>query len=214
MHVAAPVKYLFETEFGQEAKRAAEPRIAVSEHQQLLAQARQEGYAAGLAAGEAKAMASIERQRALALGQLGDRLSVAAAALSDLEGRLEAEAIDIAVAVARKLSDALVAREPLDAVRDLVADCFANLRSAPHLVVRVNDDLLEDARTELTKLATERGFDGRLVILAEPAIALGDCRIEWSSGGIMLDREETARRIGEAVGRYTASTSGTPEALS
>jgi flagellar assembly protein FliH len=214
MHVAAPVKYLFETEFGQEAKRAAEPRITIAEHQQLVAQARQEGHAAGLAAGEAKAMASVERQRALALGQLGDRLSGAAAALSGLEGRLEAEAIDIAVAVARKLSDALVAREPLDAIRDLVADCFANLRSAPHLVVRVNDDLLEDARTELTKLAAERGFDGRLVIMAEPAIALGDCRIEWSSGGIMLDREETARRIAEAVGRYIASTSGTPEALS
>ncbi|AVO47651.1 FliH/SctL family protein [Phreatobacter cathodiphilus] len=212
--MAAPVKYLFETEFGQEAKRAAEPRITLAEHQQLVAQARQEGHAAGFAAGEAKAMAAIERQRALALGQLGDRLAGAAAALSGLEGRLEAEAIDIAVAVARKLSDALVAREPLDAVRDLVADCFANLRSAPHLVVRVNDDLLEDARTELTKLAAERGFDGRLVIMAEPAIALGDCRIEWSSGGIMLDREETARRIAEAVGRYIASTSGTPEALS
>ncbi len=212
--MAAPVKYLFETEFGQEAKRAAEPRITIAEHQQLLAQARQEGHAAGFAAGEAKAMAAIERQRALALGQLGDRLAGAAAALSGLEGRLEAEAIDIAVAVARKLSDALVAREPLDAIRDLVGDCFANLRSAPHLVVRVNDDLLEDARTELTKLAAERGFDGRLVILAEPAIALGDCRIEWSSGGIMLDREETARRIAEAVGRYIASTSGTPEAQS
>jgi hypothetical protein len=30
----------------------------------------------------------------------------------------------------------------------------------------------------------------------------------------MLDREETARGIAEAVGRYIASTSGTPEAQS
>jgi flagellar assembly protein FliH len=213
MNVAAPVKYLFEKEFGQEAKRAAEPRIALAEHQQLVALARQEGEAAGFIAGEARAMASVERQRALALGDLGDRLTSAAAALTALEGRLEAEAIDIAVAVARKLSEALVAREPLVAIRDLVSDCFANLRSAPHLVVRVSDELLEDARTELTRLAAERGFDGRLVILAEPGIPLGDCRIEWSSGGIMLDRDETARRIAEAVGRYIASTSGTAEAL-
>uniref|UniRef100_UPI001953195E FliH/SctL family protein n=1 Tax=Escherichia coli TaxID=562 RepID=UPI001953195E len=71
-----------------------------------------------------------------------------------------------------------------------------------HLVVRVHDDLLEDARTELTRLAAERGFAGRLVILAEPIIAPGDCRIEWSTGGIVLDRDETALRIAEAVQRY------------
>lgn len=209
--MVAPVKFLFDTEFAQEAKRAAEPKIALKEHHHLLALARQEGEASGFIAGEASAMASVERQRALALGVLGDRLSVAAAALAALETRLEAEAIDIAVAVASKLAGALIEREPLSEVRRLVADCFANLRGVPHLVVRVNDDLLEDARAELTRLATERGFEGRLVLLAEPGIALGDCRIEWSSGGVMLDREDTARRIVEAVSRYVASHPAGPD---
>lgn len=209
--MVAPVKFLFDTEFAQEAKRAAEPKIALKEHHHLLALARQEGEASGFIAGEARAMASVERQRALALGVLGDRLSVAAAALEALETRLETEAIDIAVAVASKLAGALIEREPLSEVRRLVADCFSNLRGIPHLVVRVNDDLLEDARAELTRLATERGFEGRLVLLAEPGIALGDCRIEWSSGGVMLDREDTARRIVEAVGRYVASHPAGPD---
>ena len=110
------------------------------------------------------------------------------------------------MAVANKLAGTLVAREPMDEIRRLVADCFANLRGVPHLVVRVNDALLDDASTELTRLAAERGFDGRLVILAEPSIAVGDCRIEWSTGGIMLDRDEIAARIAEAVGRYIASS--------
>ncbi|MDP3545362.1 MAG: FliH/SctL family protein [Phreatobacter sp.] len=209
--MVAPVKFLFDTEFAQEAKRAAEPKITLAEHHHLLALARQEGEASGFIAGEGKAMASIERQRALALGGLGDRLSGAAAALGGLESRLESEAIDIAVAVATKLAGALIEREPLSEVRRLVADCFANLRGVPHLVVRVNDDLLEDARNELTRLAAERGFEGRLVLLAEPGIAIGDCRIEWSSGGVMLDREETARRIVEAVGRYVASNPAGPD---
>lgn len=204
--MAAPVKFLFDTEFAQEAKRAAEPKIALTDHHQLLALARQEGHAAGFVAGEAQAMGSIERQRALALGVLGDRLDGAVAALERIEGRLESEAIDIAVAVANKLAGTLVAREPMEEIRRLVADCFANLRGVPHLVVRVNDALLDDASTELTRLASERGFDGRLVILAEPSIAAGDCRIEWSTGGIMLDRDEIATRIAEAVGRYIASS--------
>jgi len=209
--VAAPVKFLFDTEFAQEAKRAAEPKIALVEHHRLVALARQEGEAAGFLAGESRAMASIERQRTMALGDIGDRLSGAAAALEALEARLESEAIDIAVAVAGKLAGALIAREPLSEIRRLVADCFANLRGVPHLVVRVNDDLLESARAELTRLASERGFEGRLVLLAEPTIAPGDCRIEWSTGGVMLDREETTRRIAEAVGRYVASNPAGPD---
>ena len=85
--MAAPVKFLFDTEFAQEAKRAAEPKIALTDHHQLLALARQEGQAAGFVAGEAQAMASIERQRALALGVLGDRLDGAVAALERAAGR-------------------------------------------------------------------------------------------------------------------------------
>jgi len=213
--MAAPVKYLFDTEFAAEAKREAEPKVTVREHQSLVALARQDGHAAGFLAGEAQAMASVERQRALALAAIGERMSVAAEALMALEARLEQEAIDIAVAVAGKLAATLIAREPLAEIRRLVGDCFANLRGVPHLVVRVHDDLLEDARGELTRLAAERGFEGRLVILAEPVIAVGDCRIEWSTGGIMLDRDETALRIGEAVERYvTSHPAGISEGLS
>ncbi|CEJ14565.1 flagellar assembly protein H [bacterium YEK0313] len=200
--MAKPVKFLFDTEFAAEAKQQAEPRVTLAEHQALVALARQESHATGLVTGEAQAMASLERQRALALTAIGDRLSVAAEALKGLEARLEQEAIDIAVAVASKLASTLIAREPLAEIRTLVADCFANLRSVPHLVVRVHDDLLDDARTELGRLATERGFDGRLVILAEPTIAPGDCRIEWSHGGMVLDRAQTTSEITEAVQRY------------
>lgn len=197
-----PVKFLFDTEFAAEAKQEAEPKVTLVEHQAVVALARQESHSAGLAQGESQAMASIERQRAQALAAIGSRMVDAAGALMALESRLEQEAIDIAVAVATKLAASLIERQPLAEIRALAGDCFTNLRSVPHLVVRVHDDLLEDARTELTRLAAERGFDGRLVILAEPIIAPGDCRIEWSTGGIVLDRDETALRIAEAVQRY------------
>jgi flagellar assembly protein FliH len=202
--MARPVKFMFDTEFAAEAKKAAEPKVTLNEHHALLALARQEGYAAGFAAGDAEANAAIARQRAEALKTVGVHMNTAAAALLDLESRLETEATDIAVAVATKLTQGLIAREPMAEIRQLVCDCYANLRGVPHLVVRVHDDLLEDARTELTRLAHERGFEGRLVILAEPTIGLGDCRIEWSTGGIVLDREEISLRIAEAIERYLA----------
>ena len=87
---------------------------------------------------------------------------------------METEAVDVAVAVARKLCSELIAREPLGEITGLVRDCFAQLVSTPHLVVRINDQLYETAREQIERLAKRSGFEGRLVILAEPEIESGD----------------------------------------
>ena len=45
-------------------------------------------------------------------------------------------------------------------------------------------------------------------MLAEPGMALGDCRIEWADGGLARDRAATEAAIDEAVGRYVAARRG------
>ncbi len=97
---------------------------------------------------------------------------------------METEAVDVAVAVARKLCSELIAREPLGEITALVTDCFSHLVATPHLVVRINDALYEAAHDNIERMAAHSGFQGRLVILAEPTIATGDCRIEWADGGV------------------------------
>jgi flagellar assembly protein FliH len=77
--------------------------------------------------------------------------------------------------------------------------------STPHLVVRVNDSLYEIARERIERLARQNGFEGRLVILAEPEIESGDCKIEWADGGVVLERAAIEAKINELVGRYMAS---------
>ena len=119
---------------------------------------------------------------------------------------METEAVDVAVAVARKLASELIAREPLGEVTALVADCFAQLVSTPHIVVRINDTLYDAAHAGIEALAKQSGFAGRLIILAEPGIATGDCRIEWADGGVVLERAAIEAKINELVGRYIAST--------
>ena len=115
------------------------------------------------------------------------------------------EAVDIAVAVARKLCSELISAEPLGAITGLVSDCFSHLVSKPHLVVRLNDALYEAACEQIERLAKRSGFEGRLVILAEPEIATGACRIEWADGGVVLERAAIEAKINELVGRYMAS---------
>ena len=47
-----------------------------------------------------------------------------------------------------------------------------------------------------------RDLDTRLIVLAEPEIQVGDCRIEWADGGVNRDRSATEAVIDEAVTRY------------
>jgi flagellar assembly protein FliH len=79
---------------------------------------------------------------------------------------------------------------------------FAQIRSAPHVAIRLPDALIDGASTHLMKLAEERGYAGRLVLLPEPGLGPDDCRIEWADGGVVRDRAEIESRIAEAVARY------------
>ncbi len=72
-------------------------------------------------------------------------------------------------------------------------------------MVRINDSLYEAARERIERLTKQSGFTGRLVILAEPEIETGDCKIEWADGGVVLERAAIEAKINELVGRYIAS---------
>jgi flagellar assembly protein FliH len=61
-------------------------------------------------------------------------------------------------------------------------------------------------------MAKQGGFAGQLVILAEPDVATGDCKIEWADGGIVLERAVIDAKIDELVRGYmtTRKSNGTP----
>jgi flagellar assembly protein FliH len=203
--MAAPAKFLFDMDFSAPDKTRERPATA-TEIAQKIATAEARAYRDGHEAGQREAKAESDRRTALALEEIGIGIKGIAARFSGIETRMETEAVDVAVAVARKLCSELVAREPLGEITGLVRDCFAQLVSTPHLVVRINDSLYETAREQIEKLAKQSGFQGRLVILAEPDIDSGDCKIEWADGGVVLERAAIDAKINELVGRYVASS--------
>ena len=112
------------------------------------------------------------------------------------------------MAVARKLAPALIACEPFAEISALASSCFRELIASPHIAVRVNDELYAATREKLDAIARARGFEGRLVVLAQEDIALGDCRIEWADGGVNRDNAAAEAAIGEAVARYVSARRG------
>jgi flagellar assembly protein FliH len=202
--MAAPAKFLFDLDFSEPDKSRERPATQ-AEIAQKIASAEARAYRDGYEAGQREAKAESDRRVALALEQIGTGIKAIEARFCGIETRMETEAVDVAVAVARKLCSELVMREPLGEITGLVSNCFSHLVSTPHLVVRVNDSLYETARDHVERLAKQSGFDGRIVILAEPEIESGDCRIEWADGGVVLERAAIEAKIDELVGRYMAS---------
>ena len=204
--MAAPAKFLFDMDFSAPDRTRERPATAL-EIAQKIAAAEARAYRDGFDAAQREAKVESDRRAALALEEIGIAMKAIATRYSGIENRMETEAVDVAVAVARKLCSALIAGEPLGEITGLVSDCFSHLVSTPHLVVRINESLYEAARDRIEKLAKQSGFAGRLVILAEPEIETGDCRIEWADGGVVLERAAIEAKINELVGRYIASRS-------
>ncbi|MEZ5788072.1 MAG: FliH/SctL family protein [Xanthobacteraceae bacterium] len=202
--MTAPAKFMFDLDFTTPARPSQAAVVPLAVHEAALAEAEARGRQAGLVAAEAQERTRAERQRAAAFDRISAALTRLAGELPALAGRLETESVDVAIAVARQLAPALIAREPLAEVSALVAACLRELTAAPHVVIRLNEALYPTARERLAELARACGFDGRLVVLGEADIAPGDCQIEWADGGVIRERAAIEAAIAETVERYFA----------
>src|ERR1700724_2709211 len=163
--MTAPAKFLFDMDFSAPDKTRERPATP-SEIAQKIASAEARAYRDGYDTAQREAKAESDRRTALALEEIKVGIQGIAARFSGIETRMETEAVDVAVAVARKLCSEMIAGEPLGEITGLVGNCFSHLVSTPHLVVRINDSLYEAARERIARLTKQSGFAGRLVILA------------------------------------------------
>jgi len=193
--MAAAKKFMFDTDFRGNGRKAVD--------EAALEAARAEGFHSGLD----QARHEADQQLGALLSQLvrhGERL------LAQQDQRLaeiEAQAAQLAIAAARGLAGAALADKPLVQLLAAARECLAHARHAPHLAIRVHESLVETVEGKLSGLARETGFAGRIVVLGEPDIALGDGRLEWADGGIAIERAE----LDEAVDRAVKAVFG-PEA--
>jgi flagellar assembly protein FliH len=201
--MTARAKFLFDADFGR--VKEAPPRITPEEQEAAVAAAELRGHERGVASAEAQARSEADRRTAAAYERIAATLARIAVEMKAIEGRLEAEAVEVAVAVAGRLASTLIAREPLAEIAALATECFRAVVAAPHVVVRVNNELYPATRERLDQIARARGFEGRLVVLGETDIALGDCRIEWADGGVIRERAAIEAAITDLVARYIAA---------
>lgn len=188
-------RFLFDNDFRPRAGGAPSAKDAAA-LAEAVAQARAEGVQEG--------RAQAERQSQARLADALTRLGLSAAGLigqSDARDRdREEEALAFAVALARRIAGDALDAQPLAAIGEAARAALQHLRGVPHLVVRVHDSLVDEAEALVKRMARERGFEGRLVVLGEPDLAPGDARMEWADGGVVRDRARIEAAVLDAIG--------------
>ncbi len=180
------------------------PGIPEEAVMQMVQQAREEAYAQGLAAGEASAIAMAAQTLAVAAGTLATRSAEMAAALDDATADIRRQGVDLAASIGRKLALHLLARYPTVELEALIAECMQNLAGVPHLVIRCHPELADSIRDIATAHMQTSGFEGRLVVMGDPDIRLGDGRLEWVDGGLVRDIAVIAADIDTHISAYLA----------
>lgn len=198
-----PAKFTFDLDLGrrQEKNRL----LTESAMARLISEARDSGFKEGFDAGEQSVAAKAARQLATTAAELGDRVAAMAAEIDDARKIALADAVDLGATVAKKLAGALVSRQPLAEIEQLIAECLVSIDRAPHLVIRCGTELADGVRDTAGARVQASGFAGRLVVMGDPEIAAGDCRIEWVDGGLVRDRQAILRDIDDRIAAFIAA---------
>ena len=199
--MAATEKFLFETTFdtdGQILHDASTGGPKKSYTPEEVEAIKQEAYAEGLSGLEAQ----MAQQNAQVLGQMSESMLQVITQLGGETTRLREQAVDLAMVVANRLCGTLLEKEPEAEIIALISRCLEALPSEPHIVVRVGEAVSEPVKTAVSTLAAEKGFNGKVLVVAEPSIQSADCRVEWADGGIERDMAALSSQIDDIVRRH------------
>ncbi len=213
--MAENAKFLFDTEFVQtDSKVSAAPvrreKTYWTTEERNLAGA--EGFERGKLAGIEEANATIAARTAAALEHIAQNVQTLTGQLDNEYNRLKSEGVILANLIAKSLAASLIQRQPLHEIEALFKEAINFMPNTPHIAVRVNETVLEAAKEKLDAIAVESGFFGKIILVGESEIPLGDCRIEWAHGGIVKDHTGVRKKIQELTTRYI-DTSYVPDGL-
>lgn len=186
-----------EVDFDVEPEPVVPPAPTFSEEE--LAAARDEAYAIGHDDGMKEAVLADEHRIADAVELLskGFRdLSTAQDKFNETTARL---AVALAVAMTRKMLPETARRHGTEEVAAVVAKVLPHILEQPRVFVRAAPELVEPLRSGLTEIADANGFEGRLLLVADEVMRVGDCRIEWADGGAERDMGRMWREIEQTI---------------
>ena len=231
-------KFMFDTDFDelaerqeraraeQKEKKAAEAEDAESEAQdepepepeaptfseEDLAKAREEGMAEGKQIGIDEAASAVEKQIGDTLNAIATQAQGLAEAQDTANQDMIRHAVSVAAALVKKLFPTLNQQTAQDQVQVMLENALTQVSGEQEIIVRVPETLAEDLHERIESVTSLSGFQGNVKILGDPGLNVGDCRLEWSTGGVARSAEQLAGQLDEIIDRNLGDMSaGTAE---
>lgn len=208
-------KFLFDTIDFDEVDAAA---VTATFNETQLTLAREEslklGHARGYAQGHAEATRAAEEATEEKLRALLDGASLALGQLVANEERREMEkcidAARMALHMAHKLMPQLTLHHGLPEIERVIASAVDARRDEPRIAVTVPTALLDPLKSRIDQMAQDRGFAGKLILIADDTLAASDCRVEWADGG---SERLLGRLMMQIEGEFSRAIAGMQGAL-
>jgi len=208
--MAHPRKFLFEQSFDHLAGRGAKARQAEEKFSRVeLDAAREAARAEARDAALSEAAAAAEAKAAAAVAALARDLAALLGAVDARAAETQRLAVAALRAIVAKTLPAFAAKAPLAEVEAFAAKYFREAIDEPRIVLRVADEVYEPLQARLDGIAATAGYAGRVVLLADTALAAGDARVEWADGGVERSLAEALSDFDAAMARL-ADPAATP----
>ena len=192
--------FKFDTEFTSDGERVslaararAKKSLSADEIDMMCAKARSEGAKSG----EARALETVAQATRDAADALRRALTTSHAEIE----QVREEAAGIAFAVARKLAALALEALPTADVEQALREAIHQAIGEPRIVLRASQRVVEALGERVAEIAHEEGFEGRVIIFADPAIKGADCRIEWRGGGAERSEAAIDQALAELIAR-------------
>ncbi len=193
-------KFQFDDFDVEETIVRVEPKLLLSEVEELQRQAQEAGREQGLV----EAHASLEAQAVEAFSNLRTEIVDVEAAQNEMRNQIYEEAVRLAMSVVRKVLPVWSAKQSLAEIEGLILACFKERHEEARIVIRLPDALLDPVQVRLEALVAESGYPGKPVLLADPSLKAAEARVEWANGGAEWNYEAQLQAI-EAVAHQLAN---------
>lgn len=197
----APVrKFMFDRCFDDASvvHRAPERKPVLMKPDQIDA-LKQESRDAGFAEGKAAGLDEQTAHLMTVLAQVDRNITALIQGLQAVVAEQEDQTRHLALAIAKKIVPVFVAQNGFQEIEALIGDTIREMAREPRLVVRVHEAEFDVLDEKIQTIAAQRAYSGKVVVLTDPEIAAGDCRIEWADGGVARDTQATWQAIEQTV---------------
>lgn len=207
-----PARFDFGTDFTPASPADNRLVLTAPELERRLDEREAAGYARGFDEGAGAEAASTIARLNQTLARMADQFADWDERLTRRQQESEADAARLALLLAQKLAGRLRAMDALVAIEEAFLGLLLDLRQETEVAVALAPELAGEAEERLSAICRDRLASFRLRILPDASLPPGDCRIEWSGGGLVRCAAETEARLTDIVERTLPSVPA-PEVL-